>query len=96
MLDHVVVHVRPVLVAHFLFFERNCLFFPEASFGFFVGFSSHLILDSLTIRGVSLFFPFSRKKFSGIIKTGGISETIIFVIFLIADLGLLLSKFPIF
>ncbi|MBT96647.1 MAG: metal-dependent hydrolase [Candidatus Pacearchaeota archaeon] len=72
------------------------LFFPEASFGFFVGFSSHLILDSLTIRGVSLFFPFSRKKFSGIIKTGGISETIIFVIFLIADLGLLLSKFPIF
>tara|TARA_Y100000034_G_scaffold17454_1_gene19090 strand:+ start:7183 stop:7641 length:459 start_codon:yes stop_codon:yes gene_type:complete len=82
----------------FLFFLTFLLwlFFPEVSFGFFVGFGSHLISDSLTVRGVSLFFPFSRKKISGIIKTGGISETIIFVVFLIADLWLLLSKFSIF
>ncbi|MAG79197.1 metal-dependent hydrolase [Candidatus Pacearchaeota archaeon] len=72
------------------------LFFKEVSFGFFVGFGSHLIADSLTISGVSLFSPFSKKKFSGIIKTGGISETIIFIVFLIADLGLLIRKFPIF
>ncbi|MAH03687.1 hypothetical protein CMI39_02785 [Candidatus Pacearchaeota archaeon] len=72
------------------------LFFPEVSFGFFVGFSSHLIADSLTVSGVSLFYPISRKKFSGIIRTGGMSETIIFVIFLIADLWLLFSKFSIF
>lgn len=49
-----------------------------AGAGFFIGYSSHLFLDSLTKSGVKLFWPF-KWKVKGFVKSGGIIEEIIFV-----------------
>jgi len=64
------------------------LFLPVLALPFFLGYGLHLLADSFTITGIKLFYPF-KKKTSWKIRTGGKSETIIFVAFLIADLGLL-------
>ncbi len=53
-----------------------------AGFGIFVGYTSHLFLDCLTKAGVSLFWPL-KWKIKGFIKSGGIIEEIIFVLFLL-------------
>ena len=60
----------------------------EIGVGFFLGFMSHLILDSLTIRGIKPLHPLTQKKISGYIRSGGIAEDILFVFFLISDIAL--------
>ncbi|MBT7706660.1 metal-dependent hydrolase [archaeon] len=60
----------------------------EIGVGFFFGFTSHLILDSLTIRGIAPLHPFTQKKISGYIRSGGIAEDVLFVFFLISDIAL--------
>jgi len=64
---------------------------PILALGFFVGYASHLFADSLTLNGIAPFYPWKRKT-SGILKTGGRTESIIFLFLLIANL-LLLSKY---
>lgn len=66
-------------------------FIPIISLGFFVGYASHLFADSFTINGISPFWPFSKKS-QGKLKTGGIMESSIFLIFLLVDL-VLVSKY---
>jgi inner membrane protein len=61
----------------------------EISFGFFVGFISHLILDSMTIHGIAPLYPFTQQKISGYIKSGGIGEDIIFVLLFLSNMLLL-------
>ena len=51
-----------------------------------IGVLSHLVLDSLTKKGVNFFYPFNLKV-KGFIKTGGLLEIILFVL-LIVFLGL--------
>lgn len=68
--------------------------FPIASFGFFLGYSLHLLADSFTIEGIQPFWPL-KKQSSWRIKTGSAIETSIFVTFVIIDvivLFLLLTK----
>lgn len=69
-------------------------FFGSISTGFLIGGIIHLIIDSFTIQGVKLFFPF-KYKFRSFVKSGGFFEIIIFLIFLILDVflifGLILS-----
>lgn len=61
--------------------------------GFFVGATSHILLDSFTKRGVPLLYPFSKRKFSLLhISTGGTIEHIIFFVMIIAS-GYLIAKF---
>jgi len=67
------------------------LFFPILSLGFFLGYGSHLLADSFTVRGVRLFYPL-KKKSCGKIKTGKRTETAVFVFFLIGNLGLLVWR----
>ena len=55
-----------------------------AGFGFFVGFMSHLFLDSLTASGIEFFWPWKKRIGLGI-KTGGIIEEIFFVLVLLTD-----------
>jgi inner membrane protein len=57
-----------------------------AGVGFFLGFSSHLFLDSLTKRGVRVFYPLSNFKLSFGLRSGGILEDIIFVLFFLIDI----------
>jgi|SRR3989344_4851467 len=67
------------------------LFLPVVSLGFFLGYSIHLFTDSLTLTGIRPFYP-SKKRVSGNIRTGGKTEILIFVIFLLTDLWLLIWK----
>ena len=57
-----------------------------ASFGFFLGYMSHLILDSTTKSGAMLFWPLFHVRFRFIIKTGSLLEEIIFIGFIVLDL----------
>ncbi len=58
-----------------------------AGFGFFVGYVSHLFLDCWTKSGVGLFWPF-RYRVKGFVRSGGILETVVFVLLLLGDIGL--------
>ncbi|PIN80155.1 hypothetical protein COV11_04530 [Candidatus Woesearchaeota archaeon CG10_big_fil_rev_8_21_14_0_10_30_7] len=52
---------------------------------FFVGYTSHLIGDMLTVQGIKLFNPFFKFRIRGLLITGSYAEKIIFyvIIFLI-------------
>jgi len=91
-------------IVHSLFFVVFisiilAVYFPITSFGFFLGFSIHLICDSFTKDGIEVFWPFKTKVY-GFVTTGGKIEKSIFafVIFLIAVYILLglLESFKIF
>jgi inner membrane protein len=64
-----------------------------AGFGFFIGYLSHLFLDFLTRSGVAFLWPLSSKKFGLWIKSGGILEMVIFVLFLLGDIIWLFRMF---
>jgi inner membrane protein len=58
--------------------------------GLFFGWTLHLIVDCFTAQGVDIFWPFEYKiKIIGV-SSGGIFEQIIFVLFLLADFGLII------
>lgn len=65
-------------------------FFPILALPFFLGYGLHLITDSFSVSGVRIFYPF-KKTYSGVVKTGTRTETLIFLIFLILDASLLAS-----
>lgn len=67
------------------------LFLPVVAFGFFLGYGLHLVSDSFTVEGIRPFYP-SKRKASGILRTGGKAETIVFVFFIILSLGLLFVR----
>lgn len=54
----------------------------EIAAAFFIGYLSHLILDSLTPGGVMFFYPFSKKRTKGFIRTGSLFENILFILLL--------------
>ena len=60
-------------------------FFPVLSFGFFLGFASHLLLDSFTKDGILPFWPLSYKS-SGFISTGRRIEGTFFITLIAIDL----------
>ena len=53
------------------------LYYPPVAFAFFIGYASHLLLDSFTIEGVVPFWPLSYKT-EGVITTGGKIDSGIF------------------
>lgn len=68
------------------------LFFKEASIPFTTAYSLHLILDGFTKKGIKPLYPL-KKEVKGKVKTGGIIETCLFIIFFLTDLLLLLKRF---
>ena len=62
----------------------------ESAIAFFAGYLSHLILDSLTLEGVMFFYPFSKKKTKGFIRTGSLFENILFILLLVLCFYILL------
>lgn len=75
--------ISAVLLSGVIYF-----FFPILGIGFFLGYVLHLFIDSLTSQGVKLFYPISNFKISFGIKSGGIIEEVVFVLFLLSDLWL--------
>ncbi len=67
------------------------MFIPILALGFFIGYASHLFVDSFTPQGINPFYPWKRKSI-GKIRTGGKIEISIFLIFLVFDL-LVISKY---
>ncbi len=55
----------------------------EIAAAFFIGYLSHLVLDSLTPEGVMFFYPFSKKRTKGFIRTGSLWENIFFILLLV-------------
>ena len=56
---------------------------PEIAAAFFIGYLSHLVLDSLTSEGVMFFYPFSKKRTKGFIRTGSLFENMLFILLLV-------------
>lgn len=63
-------------------------FYPIAALPFFLGYASHLFLDSFTVSGIKPFWPLKASA-KGLIKTGGLTDRSIFFIFLFVDLFLI-------
>jgi membrane-bound metal-dependent hydrolase YbcI (DUF457 family) len=51
--------------------------------GFFLGFLSHIVLDSTTKQGINFLYPFGEFKIKGWIRTGGKVEKIIFYVLVV-------------
>lgn len=78
--------LRPIqwLAGHRKFFHSLILpllicvpiwvFSYSIAYAFLFGYGTHLLADALTIQGVMLFYPFSEKKISGFVSTGGLFE----------------------
>ena len=69
---------------HSLFFVILMSFLIKISFNnyhlpFFVGYLSHLFLDSLTKQGIMLFYPF-KFRVNGFLRTNGITEKIFLIV----------------
>ena len=76
-----------IILAYLFFnFDRN------SGLGFFLGFFSHVMLDSFTRQGINLFYPFGKFIFKGFIKTGGKLETVLFYLFVVVTIVSLLVK----
>lgn len=83
-----VIHSFVFLFSITLFFV---LFYPIAAAGFFLGYSLHLFLDSFTIEGIKPFYPWG-KGISGKIRTGGKTETSLFIILLLCCVFMILIR----
>jgi len=64
-------------------------YLPIIGLGFLVGYGSHLLADCFTPAGIKPFYPW-KKRLRWYIRTGGRIETVVFVIFLLWDVGLIL------
>ena len=63
-----------------VYFGMRYLFSSTVAAAAASGYSSHLLLDSLTKEGIMPFSPLSRKKLKGFIKTGGLLEKVVLAI----------------
>lgn len=59
-------------------------FLPTIAFGFFLGYSVHLFVDSFTKEGIMPFWPYSKKS-SWRLKTGSFLESSVLLTFLLVD-----------
>ena len=66
------------IFASVVYFGTRYLFSPAIAAAAAIGYSSHLILDSLTKEGIMPLSPLSKLRLRGFIRTGGIFEKVIF------------------
>ena len=73
-----------------LFYLLVFMFSFEVAIAISFGYLSHLILDGLTPAGVKLLWPL-KKKLKGFIRTGSLTEYLVFVLLIILDVYFLIS-----
>jgi len=84
-----VIHsVTMALVASAIF----AFVYPPVAFPLFLGYASHLFLDSLTIEGIKPFWPF-KPEVKGHFRTGGSVESGVFIGLIIASVLLFIRLF---
>ena len=66
-------------------------FFFGTAYGIaaFIGYISHLLMDSLTEEGINYLHPFAKLRLSGFIQTGSSGELVIFILTL-TGIGILI------
>ena len=74
------------IILYLLIFMFNINIAIAISFGYL----SHLILDCLTPRGIKLLWPY-KKRLKGFIRTGSLTEYLLFIALLIVDVYFLIS-----
>ena len=67
-------------------------FLPILAFPFFLGYFLHIFSDSFNIEGIKPFWPLARKS-SGLLRTGSLLETNLFIIFLLADVFIFIFRY---
>lgn len=70
------------LVAHFVI-SRYFSIPSLLLMGLFIGYGSHLLADSFTVQGIKPLHPLHKGKLRGLIKTGGITETIFLILLVV-------------
>ena len=78
---HSIFPLIAVAVILFYFLDWNV-----AGAAFLIGYGSHLFTDSFTRMGVGIFHPFYRKRITGFIRTGSLTEYFIFFLLLALNL----------
>ena len=68
---------------------------PVIALPFFLGYGSHLIADSFTMRGIRPFYPLKTLAY-GKLRTGSRAETGVLVVFLILDVLLIFANLRLF
>lgn len=66
------------LIAHFVI-SRYFSIPSLLLMGLFIGYGSHLLADSFTVQGIAPLHPIHKGRMKGLIKTGGIAETVFLV-----------------
>ena len=62
----------------------------EIGIGIFIGYFSHLLMDSLTMHGIKPFFPIINKRFYGFIRVNSIFEKLFFLAISVLNICLIL------
>ena len=66
------------------------LFSQKLTLPFFLGYAAHLLADSFTVAGIRAFWPL-KNSVKWIIRTGGLTEKIIFYLLILTDILLIVS-----
>lgn len=75
-----------------IFFTLILLFFlPKLALPFFLGYSLHLLADSFTKEGIRAFWPLTIEL-KGMIRTGGLTERLVFLFFASASIILFVIR----
>jgi len=91
--------LKPFSYLAVLFGHRNIfhtIYFPIAialallifklkilSYAVLIGYSLHLFLDLITKKGITLFYPLTKKRIKGFIKVGSLIENLIFIVLIV-------------
>lgn len=67
------------LIIPFIVFLMIYVFSVELAFAALIGYLSHLFMDCFNPKGIMVFYPFSRKRIKGFIRTGSFLENLLFV-----------------
>jgi inner membrane protein len=68
------------------------LFFPILALPFFLGYFTHLFVDSFTPNGIRPFWPL-KYELSGVVRTGGKVEGWMYLVFVLIDVVLFIGLF---
>ncbi len=75
--------MHTVYVPIAIFIVLSLFGYALVGFAFLVGLISHLVIDSLNIKGISFLRPFNKLHIRGFIKTGGILEYALLAVILV-------------
>ena len=70
---------QPLIFSALLYYYAN--YFIAAAF--FIGYFSHLLSDALTVNGIRFLHPLFSFKISGFVRTGHLSESIVFYLIVV-------------